>query len=678
MPLRFDSFALARGLGGSGLLLTVLLALPARAGSAGSPMLRWPLDRPPVVVSTFGEYRYDHMHAGLDLSTGGATGLPVLAAADGRIVRLKVEWRGYGRALYLRHADGRTSVYGHLERYEEATLHLESIVTRRRKESGTRYPGDIYIEPPLTVRRGQTIAYSGESGVGLPHLHFEIRDANDQPVDPFRAGLKPPADPAPPVLESIELMAAAPTSYIEGTLREKSLPLRRHGDTWDVVGPVRVTGPVRADLLAYVSSGGARAGVHSLTATLDGAPLYNLDLRSFRFDQYPLSALIFDHRLSHLGPSRYAYRIGRLSGNNLASGPPVSGIDRNGILDPGPGTHTLVVTARSAAGVERRARVTILVEAGRDRHVEPSPSSQGGSLKLQPLADFLDLRRGVEAGGPLGVDAPELFPGHGAIAWRALPTGGESGGIDYPGILPAPSSHGVTFHGGQVGEADTSPPVLYFAGTATAIRHDGDHFRIDLPPGGRFAPGPMLISTALAEAVPEGLHAERDMVEVLPEGEALNARATLSFLLDGLAAAGRLGIYRWDPVTSRWSFEGGELDPKATAVQLPFRRYGRFALLRDDAPPVVREVHPRGGSVQPARAPAISAAVDDVGEGLKFDGVSFVLDGAVLESEFDPDRGTARPFQVPTLSPGRHVLLVTATDRCGNRGAPIEVTFTAR
>src|SRR5262245_25745437 len=142
--------------------------------AAGRPLL-WPLDRPGAIVASFGEYRYDHMHAGVDISTGGATGLKVLAADDGEVVRLKVEWRGYGRALYLRHKDGRTTVYAHLERYEDATLGLERIVARRKAASGTRYPGSIDLDRPLPVRRGQVVAFSGESGAGPPHLHFEVR-----------------------------------------------------------------------------------------------------------------------------------------------------------------------------------------------------------------------------------------------------------------------------------------------------------------------------------------------------------------------------------------------------------------------------------------------------------------------------------------------------------------------
>src|SRR5262245_49124261 len=145
-----------------GLLLAAVLPLPtaglqaaaapARPGHAARSQapgraegLLWPLETHGPVLSSFGEYRYDHLHAGVDISTGGGTGFKVLAAAPGEVFRLKVEWRGYGRALYLRHAGGRVTVYGHLERYEDRVLGLEKLVARRQASLGTRYPGDIYL-----------------------------------------------------------------------------------------------------------------------------------------------------------------------------------------------------------------------------------------------------------------------------------------------------------------------------------------------------------------------------------------------------------------------------------------------------------------------------------------------------------------------------------------------------
>ncbi|HZM69061.1 MAG TPA: hypothetical protein VFB95_01705, partial [Candidatus Cryosericum sp.] len=74
----------------------------------------------------------------------------------------------------------------------------------------------------------------------------------------------------------------------------------------------------------------------------------------------------------------------------------------------------------------------------------------------------------------------------------------------------------------------------------------------------------------------------------------------------------------------------------------------------------------------------ILAQIEEIGKGLGPDGVSFVLDGAPLESEFDPDRHTARPFAAPVLQPGWHHLRVVATDRAGNVSTPLEARFEVR
>ena len=203
--------------------LGLLLLLASSSGPtrpAPPPTYGPPLNPVTGLVAAFGEYRPDHLHPGIDFSTGGRTGLPVFAVADGEIYRLKVEWRGYGRALYLRHRDGSISVYAHLESYEDRVLGLERRVERERRLKGMRYPGDIFLEPPLQVRRGTRLGTSGESGAGLPHLHFEIRREDQEPGDPLRPewfrGLNPP----PPVFEKLRLRSDALESWIDGARME--------------------------------------------------------------------------------------------------------------------------------------------------------------------------------------------------------------------------------------------------------------------------------------------------------------------------------------------------------------------------------------------------------------------------------------------------------------------------
>ena len=78
---------------------------------------RNPFDSAIFVSGTFCELRGNHFHGGLDIRTGGREGWPVLAVADGYVERVKVSTGGYGRVVYIRHPNGFTSVYGHLQKF---------------------------------------------------------------------------------------------------------------------------------------------------------------------------------------------------------------------------------------------------------------------------------------------------------------------------------------------------------------------------------------------------------------------------------------------------------------------------------------------------------------------------------------------------------------------------------
>src|SRR6185312_174790 len=81
---------------------------------------RYPLDLPPSTAGSFGELRPNHFHSGLDFKTNGRTGFPVHAAYDGYISRLRVQFGGFGNAIYITHPNGYTTVYGHIERFSPA------------------------------------------------------------------------------------------------------------------------------------------------------------------------------------------------------------------------------------------------------------------------------------------------------------------------------------------------------------------------------------------------------------------------------------------------------------------------------------------------------------------------------------------------------------------------------
>ena len=78
-----------------------------------------PLEIPLVLSGTFGELRSNHFHSGLDIKTEGREGLNVVASAAGYVSRIKIAHWGYGKAIYITHPNGYTSVYAHLKKFNK-------------------------------------------------------------------------------------------------------------------------------------------------------------------------------------------------------------------------------------------------------------------------------------------------------------------------------------------------------------------------------------------------------------------------------------------------------------------------------------------------------------------------------------------------------------------------------
>ena len=148
-----------------------------------------PLDIPLVLSGTFAELRGNHFHGGIDIKTQGRSGLRINAGGDGYVSRVAVSPYGYGNALYLRHPEGYTTVYGHLNAfYPELEKWVEDQLRDRSKNDGNLYPSPEQFK----VTRGQLVAFSGNTGGSFgPHLHFEVRDTKtEEPLNPLEFGIE--------------------------------------------------------------------------------------------------------------------------------------------------------------------------------------------------------------------------------------------------------------------------------------------------------------------------------------------------------------------------------------------------------------------------------------------------------------------------------------------------------
>lgn len=206
------------------LILTFLYVASVNSQNEKSPKtFRSPLEIPLYLAGNFGELRSNHFHAGLDIKTQGREGAKVLAVAEGYVSRIKVSPFGYGLALYIRHPNGYTSVYGHLKKYNE------EISEYIKKNQYERKSFKIELFPKageFPVKQGDLIAISGNSGGSMaPHLHFEIREtASESPVNPLQFGFDI-RDDKHPVLQRLYIYPKSEATELNGKKSRRLVPL---------------------------------------------------------------------------------------------------------------------------------------------------------------------------------------------------------------------------------------------------------------------------------------------------------------------------------------------------------------------------------------------------------------------------------------------------------------------
>ena len=139
---------------------------------------RFPLDVTPSLSGSYGELRSAHFHAGVDFRIGGVSGARLYAAERGYISRITVSPTGYGRAIYITHPDGLTTIYGHMLLFASK---IESYV-REEQYKQESFSVNLYPDRELfRMERGDFIGQAGNSGSSAaPHLHFEVRDTESQ------------------------------------------------------------------------------------------------------------------------------------------------------------------------------------------------------------------------------------------------------------------------------------------------------------------------------------------------------------------------------------------------------------------------------------------------------------------------------------------------------------------
>jgi hypothetical protein len=286
-----------------------------------------PMNLPFNLAGSFGEPRPDHFHSGIDIKTNGVEGEPVFAVGDGYISRIRVSPFGYGKAIYITHTNGFTSVYGHLSKfYDKIEMYIHAQHYQLKKSEL-----DLYLDATIfPVKQNDTIAFSGNTGgSSAPHLHFEIRNTTTEhalnPLDFYPRDFY--VDTIPPQINKVKIYQ----------LNRNKYPTATSIYTLKNINKNRIDALIDIDFFGefYISLEGFdkqnnsenKNGINKIEVYRNGDFIFKYDLTEIDFDKTRMCNAFVDYT-EMMNDSGYFYNCYKLKYNTL----PICAAINNGAI----------------------------------------------------------------------------------------------------------------------------------------------------------------------------------------------------------------------------------------------------------------------------------------------------------------------------------------------------------
>ncbi|MBF0500296.1 MAG: M23 family metallopeptidase [Candidatus Riflebacteria bacterium] len=611
---------------------------------------RWPLDIEISPSSSYAEFRGMRFHGGVDLRTRMTTGFPVHAIADGFISRLKVQHRGFGYALYVDHPQLKArSVYGHLEDFAGPV----AVFTHEKLSKMGAFYGieDEFGPDRFPVKKGDIIAYSGDTGLGPAHLHIEFRTLNDEPISPSVLGMKVP-DHIFPKLLALYFDPLASDTRINGGFISQSVTLNSVASTtysWNQ--PVTIAGRAGLSIgLVDTGEGGNRFGVEKLNVEIDHQRIFYRNFEKYSYDENDQCPYIYDYRRSEAPGLGYVYTLFRWphEKTGFSDGVPAwagtLGSEKTG-------RHTLTITAIDFGGNTVKAEGPIDIAP-----LKAVGKSWRGALTARAIS-YTTFTVVVDCAPPkvAGNDFDGVAVRDAIGRESILPAYFGSSGIQI--AFPI----GRDWAGGAMCASAPLLPPLAFVNLSGGEIVNPAGARAIFPPGsldfpilGRWVPRPDLVGKKPLLPKSGGWQLEPPLlVAAKPFKVEIRSEAP--------EAPARFGLYRFSG-SDGYGYEGGEAH--GGCLTMSSRAIAPMVILDDTEPPKARFV---GSRSLKRMGPCWVYTVSDVGAGVNDDGYRIFIDGKKGIWDTDPDKSELYIVKPAGRNKSRHHLDITVVDHAGNR-----------
>lgn len=264
-----------------------------------------PIRIPLYVAGSFGELRPNHFHAGVDFSANYKIGDPVFAPDDGVVTRIKVSSFGYGKALYIKHLNGYTTVYGHLSTYEKT---INAYVLKNHYDQKLFEIELFPLANELPVKKGDVIGYIGNTGgSGGPHLHYEIRNTQTEHIlNPIALSLKKYIkDTEQPIVNGVYVYPLTNETVIDNNTEFFEIGLQKKNNTY-ISNVLNVSGTVGFGINTHDTQDGSRGknGIYKILTYVNGAKHFEILFDEFAFEDSKYLNQYIDYKYYQLTGNR--------------------------------------------------------------------------------------------------------------------------------------------------------------------------------------------------------------------------------------------------------------------------------------------------------------------------------------------------------------------------------------
>ncbi len=249
---------------------------------------RSPLDIPIELSGCFGELRPNHFHSGFDIKTQKREGLNIYAVADGYVSRIKIATYGYGKAIYITHPNGYTSLYGHLS---SAVGNIEKFIKDYQYKEKS-FEVEIFLKPTdLPVKKGEIVALSGNTGgSGGPHLHFEFRDSKtDNIFNPMLFGFNQYIkDSKKPTINGLYVYPIDEKSIVNQSNKTVNIGIGLQPDGTFLSQTIKAFGKIGFGINAIdtFDNPGNKYGIYKVEVFDNGKSIFGYQFDSFAFEEF--------------------------------------------------------------------------------------------------------------------------------------------------------------------------------------------------------------------------------------------------------------------------------------------------------------------------------------------------------------------------------------------------------